>query len=126
MGRVSLQCGTVNLRRTLCVSLLPDMNLLPRSCMLDVSAQTYISHVTVLQLHVAVKSRTTFLSTAEIYTPHSHTMAQCLAQGHMAVDGHISCGGDQTCDLFMTGQSFQPPDHPAATNSHWGYFNKVS
>lgn len=40
MGRVSLQRGAVDLRGTLSVSQWPDMNLLPRSHMLDVSAQT--------------------------------------------------------------------------------------
>lgn len=69
--------------------------------MLDVSAQSYISHVRVLQLDVAIKSKPTFLSMMGIYTPGSHTMAQCLAQGHMPVDGHIFRGSNQTCDLFL-------------------------
>lgn len=85
---------------TLYATPLPDPNLLPRSRMLDVTAQTYIYHVRVLQLDVAVKSESTVLSTSQIYPPGSHTMAQCLARGHMAVDWHISCGSDQTCDLF--------------------------
>lgn len=43
--------------------------------MLHVLSQTYVSHVRVIQLDVAIKSKTTFLSTTEIYTPNSYTMA---------------------------------------------------
>ena len=89
--------GDVDLRGTL----VDDGTLRPGGRTFDISALTYTSHVRLSQLRVAVNHKTSLLSTTEIYPPAPHTIAQCAAQGHMAGDGHVSRGRDQTCDLFF-------------------------
>lgn len=66
-----------------------------------------------------------FCPTAENYTPGSHTIAQCISQEHMEVDGHLGCGRDQTCDLFYDRTICLTTGPPCNAQTTTGYFNEV-